>query len=121
MLEKGEGETPSHSLAKPLGHVFSDVRPGDLPLGLPPNNDIEHHIDLLPIPSELKVSRGAELKLREIKELHEQIRSQKENVNAVHQARKSKHRKYLEFSLIHVVALPVFNIRNLRICVEDNF
>jgi len=48
VLEKGEGETPLHTLAKPLIQDFSDVFPDDLPPGLPPVRGIEHHIDLLP-------------------------------------------------------------------------
>jgi len=48
VLEKGEGETPLHTLAKPLIQDFYDVFPDDLPSGLPPVRGIEHHIDLLP-------------------------------------------------------------------------
>jgi len=41
MLEKGEGEMPLHSLAKPLIYVFRDDCHSDLPKRLPLIKDIE--------------------------------------------------------------------------------
>jgi len=49
---------------------------------------------LLPIPSKSKVSFEAETRAKEMKKIHEHIRSQIERTN---EAYKSKHRKQLEF------------------------
>jgi len=48
VLEKGEEETPLHSLAHHPFQEFEDVFPNDLASGLPPLKGIKHHIDLLP-------------------------------------------------------------------------
>ena len=50
VLEKRDGETPLHSLAKPFVHEFGDIYPSDLPLGLPSIKRIKHQIDLFPFP-----------------------------------------------------------------------
>ena len=40
--------TPFHELVLPLLEEFSDVVPHEIPIGLPPRGNIQHHIDLVP-------------------------------------------------------------------------
>jgi len=53
-------------------------------------------LDLLLIPTELRVSFEAETKAKEMKKLHEQIRIQIEKTNEAYKAKANKHRKPLE-------------------------
>ena len=54
-------------------------------------------LDLIPIPIETRVSFEAETKAKEMKKLHEQIRSHIEKTNEAYTARANKHRRQLEF------------------------
>jgi len=54
-------------------------------------------LDLIPIPTELRVSFQAETGAKEMKKLHEQIRNQIEKTNEAYKAKANKHRKSLEF------------------------
>ena len=49
-------------------------------------------IDLLPLPSESRVSYDAELIAKEIKKLHEQVRNHIKKANTAYKARANKHR-----------------------------
>ena len=39
---------PTHPIAKSLIQTFCHLFPEDIPTGLPPKRDIQHHIDLIP-------------------------------------------------------------------------
>jgi len=54
-------------------------------------------LDLIPIPSESRVSFEAETRAKEMRKLHDQIRNQIEKTNEAYKARANKHRKQLEF------------------------
>jgi len=44
--DEPESPLPSHSVAKALIHQFCHLFPDEIPMGLPPKRDIQHHIDL---------------------------------------------------------------------------
>jgi len=50
-------------------------------------------IDLLPSPSESRVSYDAELRAKDMKKFHEQVRNYIEKANVAYKARASKHKK----------------------------
>jgi len=54
-------------------------------------------LDLIPIPSESRVSFEAETRAKEMRKLHNQIRNQIEKTNEAYKARANKHSKHLEF------------------------
>jgi len=54
-------------------------------------------LDLIPIPSESRVSFEAETRAKEMRRLHDQIKNQIEKTNEAYKARANKHRKPLEF------------------------
>jgi len=54
-------------------------------------------LDLIPIPSESRVSFEAKTRAKEIRKLHDQIRNQIEKTNEAYKARENKHRRQLEF------------------------
>jgi len=62
-------------------------------------------LDLIPIPTESRVSFEAETRAKEMKKLHEQIRNQIEKTNEAYKAKANKHRKSLEFKLGDLVWL----------------
>jgi len=55
-------------------------------------------IDLLPLLSESRVNDHAELKGKEKKKLHEQVRNHIEKANVAYKVRANKHRKKMEFN-----------------------
>jgi len=54
-------------------------------------------LDLIPIPSESRVSFEVETRAKEIRKLHDQIRNQIEKTNEAYKANVNKHRRQLEF------------------------
>ena len=46
--EEPETPLPSHPIAKVIMNQFSHLFPEEIPSGLPPKRDIQHHIDLIP-------------------------------------------------------------------------
>ena len=46
--EEPETPLPSHPIAISLIHQFCHLFPEEIPTGLPPKRDIQHHIDLIP-------------------------------------------------------------------------
>ena len=46
--EEPETPLPSHPIAKVILNQFSHLFPEEIPSGLPPKRDIQHHIDLIP-------------------------------------------------------------------------
>ena len=46
--EESESPLLDHPIAKSLRKRFSHVFPAEIPSGLPPKRDIQHHIDLIP-------------------------------------------------------------------------
>ena len=50
-------------------------------------------LDLIPIPSESRVSFEAETRAKEMRKLHDQIRNQIEKTNEAYKARANKHRR----------------------------
>ena len=47
-LDEPETTTPSHPLAVALLKAFAHVFPEEIPTGLPPKREIQHHMDLIP-------------------------------------------------------------------------
>ena len=45
--DEPENMMPTHPIAKTLIEKFSHVFPEEIPTGLPPKGDIQHHIDLI--------------------------------------------------------------------------
>ena len=45
--DKLEAPLPSHPVAKALIHNFCHLFPEETPMGLPPERDIQYHIDLI--------------------------------------------------------------------------
>jgi len=64
-------------------------------------------IDLLSLYSESKVNYEAELRVKEMKKLYEQVSNQIEKANAACKVRENKHRKKMEFSLGDLVWLDL--------------
>ena len=58
---------------------------------------------------------------KEMRKLHEQIRSHIENVHVAYQARASKHRKCLKFIIEDMAVLASLKGGNLSPYVKDNF
>ena len=54
-------------------------------------------LDLIPIPTESRVSFEAENRAKEMRKLHEQIRGHIKRTNEAYKARANKHRRQLEF------------------------
>ena len=47
-MQEPETPLPSHPIAKVILNQFSGMFPDEIPSGLPPKRDIQHHIDLIP-------------------------------------------------------------------------
>ena len=47
-LDEPETPFPTHPLAVSLLQLFAHVFPDEIPAGLPPKRDIQHHIDFVP-------------------------------------------------------------------------
>ena len=68
-------------------------------------------MDLIPIPTESRVSFEAETRAREMKKLHKQIRNQIEKTNEAYKAKANKYRKSLEFKPRDLVWLHLLKER----------
>ena len=48
MQDEPESLLPTHPIARTLIEKFGHLFPEEIPMGLPPKRDIQHHIDLAP-------------------------------------------------------------------------
>ena len=48
MQDEPESLTPTHPIARTLIENFCHLFPEEMPTGLPPKRDLQHHIDLVP-------------------------------------------------------------------------
>ena len=62
-------------------------------------------INLQPLPSESRVNHDAELRAKEIKNLHEQVGNRIGKANTAYKARVNKHKKKMEFNPRDLVLL----------------
>ena len=69
---------PTHPIAKTLIEKFCHVFPEEIPMGLPPNRDTQHHIDLIP-GSILPNKPAYRMNLKDINEIQRQVAKLQEN------------------------------------------